>query len=170
MIQNRDTGTGALQLLGFTLHTPASSTGLALNMIGIQGLGGGPRESSKLSTKGNFMGGNFIRGESRSRRRWGLTRGWRMRGSQKLIVTAHPPGMRARTRSGALGLADSCACDCHIALHAQAHPHPYAITERATNRVAPVANRTATLNLPNSSSLLDCPGGGEVCAKELRKA
>ena len=91
-------------------------------------------------------------------------------GVTKLIVTAHPPGMRARTRSGALGLADSCACDCHVALHAQAHPHPYAITERATNRVAPVANRTATLNLPNSSSLLDCPGGGEVCAKELRKA
>ena len=86
-----------------------------------------------------------------------------MRGSQKLIVTAHPPGMRARTRSGALGLADSCACDCHIALHAQAHPHPYAITERATNRVAPVANRTATLNLPNSSSLLDCPAGAARC-------
>ena len=62
MIQNRDTGTGALQLLGFTLHTPASSTGLALNMIGIQGLGGGPRESSKLSTKGNFMGGKFYSG------------------------------------------------------------------------------------------------------------
>ena len=51
MIQNRDTGTGALQLLGFTLHTPASSTGLALNMIGIQGLGGGPRGGSRLSTK-----------------------------------------------------------------------------------------------------------------------
>ena len=92
-----------------------------------------------------------------------------MRGSQKLIVTAHPPGMRARTRSGALGLADSCACDCHIALHVQARPHPYAITERATDyRVAPVANQTATL--PNSTSLLDCPRGGEVCAKELRKA
>ena len=59
---SRDTGTGALQLLVFSLATPASSIGLDLRKSGIQGLADGPLGGDKISTKENFMGGNFIEG------------------------------------------------------------------------------------------------------------
>ena len=87
-------------------------------------------------------------------------------GVTKLIVTAHPPGVGARTSLVRWAWKQLCL---NLSQCLPGPPSSLKPLQRATTElVAPVANRTATLR---SSSTPPCPprGGGLVCAKELRR-